>query len=196
MNSTRPQRTLRILMIGLGGLVFLLGAVILGVFIAVGAPWDRGSGDPSGEFGVSAAPLASLEPDSIQAPPGVSDAQVIFGQSAALSGPAKDLGLNLQRGIEAAFYEANQAGGVNGRQFALISVDDAYEPDLAITNTTALIEEQRVFALIGAVGTPTSRSAAPIASEAGVPYLAPFTGADFFARHLETEHGRELEGEL
>ena len=103
----------------------------------------------------------------------------MFGQSAALSGPASGLGVNMRRGIEAAFFEANQNGGVNGRQLALISMDDAYEPGIAITNTDTLIELQEVFALIGAVGTPTSRSAAPIANEAGIPYLTPFTGADF-----------------
>ena len=57
--------------------------------------------------------------------------------------------------------------------------DDAYEPEAAIANTRHLIEEDQVFALIGAVGTPTSRSATPIAAEAGVPYIAPFTGAAF-----------------
>ena len=111
--------------------------------------------------------------------PGVFPHQVVFGQSAALSGPASGLGINMRRGVEAAFYEANQNGGVHGRQLALISMDDAYEPDIAIANTTSLIEEEQVFALIGAVGTPTSRSAAPITLEHGVPYIAPFTGADF-----------------
>ena len=60
----------------------------------------------------------------------------------------------------------------------LTSLDDAYEPEAAVTNTQQLIGEG-VFALIGAVGTPTSRSATPVAAEAGVPYIAPFTGAGF-----------------
>ena len=85
----------------------------------------------------------------------------------------------MRLGIEAAFHEANLRGGVHGRQLLLTSLDDAYEPDAAIANTLRLIEEERVFALIGAVGTPTSRSATPIAAEAGIPYIAPFTGAEF-----------------
>ena len=60
----------------------------------------------------------------------------------------------------------------------LSSLDDAYEPEAAITNTLQLIEEG-VFALIGEVGTPTSRSATPVAAEANVPFIAPFTGAEF-----------------
>ena len=175
MNTPRPQRTFRILTIGLGGLAILLGGVVLGLFIVVGAPWDGGGSSGVGNVEEPSAPVVDANED----PPGVSDSHVVFGQSAALSGPASGLGLNMRRGIEAAFYEANLSGGVHGRQLALISMDDAYEPDIAITNTIDLIEEKQVFALIGAVGTPTSRSAAPIASEAGVPYLAPFTGADF-----------------
>ena len=85
----------------------------------------------------------------------------------------------MRLGIRVAFDEANRNGGVNGRQLELISLDDAYEPEMAIANTLRLINEEEVFGLIGAVGTPTSRSAAPLTVDAGVPYIAPFTGANF-----------------
>ncbi len=110
---------------------------------------------------------------------GISDQRILFGQSAAFSGPAQELGKNMRIGIEAAFQEANTQGGVHGRQLILLSLDDAYEPEAAIANTRRLIEKEGVFALIGAVGTPTSRSATPIAERASVPYIAPFTGAAF-----------------
>ncbi len=110
---------------------------------------------------------------------GVSDRRILFGQSAAFSGPAGQLGTDMRRGIEAAFQEANQRGGVHGRRLELVSLDDAYEPEAAIANTLYLIKEAEVFALIGAVGTPTSRSATPVAADASVPYIAPFTGAAF-----------------
>lgn len=121
--------------------------------------------------------------------PGVSEERVLFGQSAAFTGPTADLGNSIRTGIEAAFREANARGGVHGRRLELKSVDDAYEPEQAITNTRKLIEdpEDPVFALIGAVGTPTSRSAAPVAAEAGVPYVAPFTGAEVL-RGTNWEH--------
>ena len=111
--------------------------------------------------------------------PGVSATRVLFGQSAAFTGPAEELGTNMQLGINAAFREANRAGGVHGRELELFSLDDSYEPEKAVTNTLNLIEEVKVFMLIGAVGTPTSRSATPVSVAAGVPYLAPFTGAEF-----------------
>ena len=134
----------------------------------------------------SPTPTASTQPDgasptdaAMDGSPGVSDDAILFGQSAAFSGPAQDLGSNMNLGILAAFHERNLAGGVHGRQLELTSLDDAYEPEAAALNTAALIEDQDVFALIGAVGTPTSRSAVPVAHAAEVPYIAPFTGAEF-----------------
>ena len=110
---------------------------------------------------------------------GVAPDSILFGQSAALSGPAAELGIEMQRGIMAAFAEANAAGGVDGREIRLVSRDDRYEPEAAIRNTEALVEDEHVFALIGAVGTPTSAAAEPIARAAGIPFIAPFTGAEF-----------------
>ena len=115
---------------------------------------------------------------------GVSEQRVLFGQSAAFTGPAQELGKNMRRGIQAAFAEANLQGGIHGRQLELLSLDDAYEPEAAIANTRQLIEEEGVFALIGAVGTPTSRSATPVAAAAAVPYIAPFTGAAFLRQPM------------
>ena len=110
--------------------------------------------------------------------PGVDAGRVVFGQSAGLTGPAGELGQGMRLGIQAAFAEANAQGGVHGRQLELQSLDDAYEPEAAVINTRRLIEQEQVFALIGAVGTPTSRAAIPIATSAGVPYVAAFTGAE------------------
>ena len=104
---------------------------------------------------------------------------IIFGQSAALTGPARELGIGMRTGLHAAFSEVNREGGVHARLLRLESLDDRYEPEAAIANTLALIEKYKVFALIGAVGTPTSKSAQPVATETGVPYIAPFTGAEF-----------------
>ena len=114
-----------------------------------------------------------------RADPGVFDDRIVFGQSAALKGPAAALGLGMRDGILAAFQEANATGGVHGRKLDLISYNDGYEPEMAIANTKRLIDEDKVFALIGEVGTPTSNAVQPITTEQGVPFIGPFTGADF-----------------
>ncbi|MDE0152124.1 MAG: ABC transporter substrate-binding protein [Bdellovibrionales bacterium] len=104
---------------------------------------------------------------------GVTQNSILFGQSAILS----DIGLNMRKGILAAFNEVNQEGGIYGRQLKLISLDDSYEPEKTVENTRQLIN--KVFALIGGVGTPTSRAVLPMISETSIPYIGPFTGAEF-----------------
>ncbi len=136
---------------------------------------------PTAEPAASPAPSPTAEPRDL----GVSGDRIVIGQSAAFSGPAEELGVNVRMGIEAAFFEANEAGGVHGRALELRALDDSYEPELAIANTRTLIEEEGVFMLLGAVGTPTSRSAAPVAQAAGVPYIAPLTGAGFLRDSAE-----------
>ena len=111
--------------------------------------------------------------------PGITDSRVLFGQSAAFSGPAEELGKEMRLGIQAAFQEQNEAGGVHGRTLDLVTLDDGYEPESAFSNTWRLIRREEVFALIGEVGTPTSRSASPLANAEGVPFIGPFTGAAF-----------------
>ncbi len=110
---------------------------------------------------------------------GVSDDRILFGQAAALEGPASALGRGMRLGILAAFEETNREGGISGRKLELISYDDGYEPDRSIKQTRQLIETDKVFGLIGPVGTPTSAATQPIATAAKVPFIGPFTGAGF-----------------
>lgn len=111
------------------------------------------------------------------ADPGVSDNEIRIGQFAAQTGPAAELGKRMQVGILAHFNAVNAAGGINGRQLKLISRDDGYEPEKAAAAVKALIEEDKVFALIGSVGTPTTLAAVPAINAAGIPLIGPFTGA-------------------
>ena len=126
----------------------------------------------------------SLVENAAHAEPGVFDDRIVFGQSAAFDGPAAALGLGMRDGILAAFNEANSARGVNGHRLELVSYDDGYEPEKAIADTKRLIDENGVFALVGEVGTPTSNAVQPIATEAGVPFIGPFTGAAFLRNPL------------
>src|SRR5262249_38634960 len=86
---------------------------------------------------------------------GVTDSEIRFGISAAFTGPAKELGQNMKRGIEAAFNLANANGGVYGRQLRLVAADDGYEPARAAVTMKQLYERDQVFGLVGNVGTPT-----------------------------------------
>jgi branched-chain amino acid transport system substrate-binding protein len=105
------------------------------------------------------------------------DKTIVLGQSAALTGPAAQLGLQLRAGARLYFDALNAGGGVNGHRIELVSLDDAYEPDRCKANTERLIAD-KVFALFGYVGTPTSLAALPLVNEAKIPFFAPFTGAE------------------
>jgi branched-chain amino acid transport system substrate-binding protein len=155
-------------------------------------------------YGVAAAlaagaiTIASANPAAAE--DGVTADSILFGQAAVLEGPASALGQGMRAGIQAAFDEANARGGVHGRKLKLISRDDGYEPDRAIAQTRKLIEEDKVFALIGPVGTPTSAAAQPIATAAKVPFIGPFTGAGFLRNskldnviNLRASYGAETE---
>ena len=123
---------------------------------------------------------ASLSPNS-QEPRstvrGVTDSEIRFGISAALSGPTKELGQNMQRGIVAAFNVANANGGVHGRQLRLIAADDGYEPARAAETMKQLYEKDQVFGVVGNVGTPTAVVALPYALERKMLFFGAFTGA-------------------
>jgi branched-chain amino acid transport system substrate-binding protein len=110
---------------------------------------------------------------------GVSADKIVFGQATALEGPASALGQGMKMGLEAAFAEINKAGGVKGRKLELKSIDDGYEPTKSIEAVKKLLEEDKVFAIAGAVGTPTAAATQPIATAADTPFIGAFTGAEF-----------------
>ncbi|MBC7719439.1 MAG: ABC transporter substrate-binding protein [Chitinophagaceae bacterium] len=121
--------------------------------------------------------LAAVSTSARSAEAGVTDSEISIGQFSAQTGPAAELGKRMQMGIQAHFVAINAAGGINGRKLRLISRDDGYEPEKAAAAVKTLIEEDKVFALIGSVGTPTTLAAVPAINAAGIPLIGPFTGA-------------------
>ncbi|HEY1982551.1 MAG TPA: ABC transporter substrate-binding protein [Xanthobacteraceae bacterium] len=133
----------------------------------------------SNQLGIAFVIVTALLAGPAMAEDGVSDSKIVFGQVAALTGPAQDLGQGMRQGILAAFDDANRHGGISGRTLELRSLDDGYEPEKTVEATQKVIGDDKVFALIGAVGTPTSKAGQPIATAAKVPFIGPFTGAEF-----------------
>ena len=102
---------------------------------------------------------------------------IVLGQSVALSGPAAELGREMQFGAQIYFDSINAAGGIRGRKIVLKTMDDGYEPTRAEANTRRLIDDN-VLALFGYVGTPTSAASVPLATNAKVPFFGAFSGAE------------------
>jgi len=108
---------------------------------------------------------------------GVYPDRVVLGQSAKLSGTGgTQAGVQYRDGMLLAFHAANASGGVNGRRIDLVSLDDANQAELAATNTRALIDKHRVFALVGYTFTAPVKAVLPIVQEGNVPFIAPYTG--------------------
>lgn len=128
-------------------------------------------------FALAAAALLPGQA-SAQGSTGVTADKILLGQSVALTGPAAQLGIQMRNGVKAYLDYVNEKGGVHGRRLELVTVDDGYEASRAGPTTKQLIEEHKVFALIGFVGTPTMAAAMPVFTQAKVPLVGPFTGAE------------------
>ena len=115
---------------------------------------------------------------SARAENGVTADKIVLGQAAVFSGPAAQLGIQMRNGIKAYFDYVNERGGIYGRKLELVTEDDKYEPSVAPQASRKLIEEHKVFALIGYVGTPTGVAHPPVVTQAKVPLVGMFTGAE------------------
>jgi branched-chain amino acid transport system substrate-binding protein len=113
---------------------------------------------------------------------GVSDREVVFGMAAPLTGATKELGRQMKQGVETAFHAANQAGGVHGRTLRLVALDDGYEPTRTAAAMKQLVSTDKVFGIIGNVGTPTAAVAVPFALEQKMLFYGAFTGASLLRR--------------
>ncbi|WP_459854433.1 ABC transporter substrate-binding protein [Humidesulfovibrio idahonensis] len=113
-----------------------------------------------------------------QSAPGVTETRVTLGSSLALTGHASYLGSQTLRGALCYLKHVNETGGVHGRRIELVPYDDAYDPPRCLANTQKLIVEDKVFALFGYVGTPTTVKILPMVEDARIPLLGMFTGAN------------------
>jgi branched-chain amino acid transport system substrate-binding protein len=117
------------------------------------------------------------------ADPGVSAKEIKLGYSGPLTGSAGQVYGKLPGAMKAYFDHINANGGVNGRKIKLVVRDDKYLPTLAATQTTNLVLNDKVFALVGALGTATHSKAYVAAQLAknNVPDLFVNTGFSGFA---------------
>src|SRR5688572_13829362 len=109
---------------------------------------------------------------------GVFNDKVVLGQAGVFCGPAAQLGIQMRHGIKAYLDHVNAQGGIHGRKIELVTEDDRYETKVAPVASKKLIEEHKVFALLGYVGTPTGVTHLPVVNQAKVPLVGMFTGAE------------------
>ncbi len=110
---------------------------------------------------------------------GISANEIVIGTHQDLSGPIKVWGVPVSNGMKMAVAEINAAGGINGRKIKMALEDNGYDPKKAVLATQKMVERDKIFAMIGPMGSPTVLAAQDILFDAGVLQLFPLTAAEF-----------------
>lgn len=108
---------------------------------------------------------------------GVSKNEIVIGSMQDLSGPIVAFSKQFKNGMEMRVEEINAQGGIHGRKLRLIVEDHGYDPRKAVLGAQKLVQRDRIFAMIGTIGTPTALASMPILFEKNVPHLFPLTAA-------------------
>ena len=110
---------------------------------------------------------------------GISTNEIVIGTHQDLSGPIKVWGVPVSNGMKMAVEEINAAGGINGRKLRMILEDNGYDPKKAVLASQKMVERDKIFAMIGPMGSPTVLAAQDVLFDAGVLQLFPLTSAEF-----------------
>ena len=151
----------------------LASLAIVASFAACGAkeetPETPGTETPGTE-------TPSEEPEDEEPAQGVFDDKIIVGNSAATSGNYAPVGVPFNAGIEAYFKMINEAGGVNGRKIEFKHIDDEFDPVKGKAALSTLVEDDKIFALVGHFGTPVVGATIEDVKEYGIPAVYFATG--------------------
>lgn len=112
-----------------------------------------------------------------QASQGVGKNEILLGSIQDLSGPIAGFGKQVRMGLMLAVDEVNERGGVNGRKLRLIVEDSAYDPRKAALAAQKLVNQDKIFAMVGHIGTAQNMAAMPIQFEKNVINFFPVTAA-------------------
>ena len=110
-------------------------------------------------------------------PRGVTDTTITIGSHNDLSGPLAIWGVPMTNGMRMRFAELNESGGVHGRTIEFVIEDAQYQVPLAVKAANKLINDDDIFAMLGAMGTPMNQATFGRLFEANVPSLFPLTAA-------------------
>lgn len=130
-----------------------------------------------GRFVASIATMVAVSA-SAQTVQGVTDSEIVLGSITDLSGPVAAVGGPQRDGMILAIEEINAAGGIHGRKIRLIVEDSGYDPKRAALAGQKLVTQDKVFALIGTLGSAAMQASSPVALERGVPVLFPMVSSE------------------
>jgi branched-chain amino acid transport system substrate-binding protein len=195
-----PQRRKRLSPVAVVALVAVLLAGAVAALVAANRrspPIDTGPRPTTEPFAAAQTPPPAPPPAAVatatqaagtptSARPGtvngVTDAEVVLGMSGPFSGAARETGRAMRVGVETALALANEGGGVNGRRVRLVALDDGYDPTRTPRVIQELLDDRKVFAIVGSSGTATSAAALPLVMEHKALFVGALTGAPFLRK--------------
>jgi len=121
--------------------------------------------------------LALIAATPALAQQGVSPTEIVLGTAQDLSGPIVNFSKATVNGMRMRVEEINAAGGINGRKLRLIVEDHGYDPKRAVLAAQKLVQQDKIFAAVGSIGTSTAMAAMPIYLDNKVAHLFPLSGA-------------------
>jgi branched-chain amino acid transport system substrate-binding protein len=122
--------------------------------------------------------LLALTPVALaQATQGVSKGEILIGSIQDLSGPIAAFGKQARLGMTLRVDELNEQGGVHGRKLKLLVEDSAYDPKRAVLAAQKLVNQEKIFAMVGHIGTAQNLAAMPVQFEKNVMNFFPLTGS-------------------
>jgi branched-chain amino acid transport system substrate-binding protein len=108
---------------------------------------------------------------------GVSKDEIVLGSIQDLSGPIAGFGKQARLGMMLAVDEINERGGINGRKIKLLVEDSAYDPKKAVLAAQKLVNQDKIFMMVGHIGTAQNMAAMPVQFEKNVINFFPITAA-------------------
>lgn len=123
------------------------------------------------------AAAAALTANVASAQQGVSKDEITLGTIQDLSGPLAGFGKQIRLGMMLAVDEINEQGGINGRKLKLLVEDSGYDPKKAVLAAQKLVNQDKIFAMVGHLGTAQNMAAMPVQFEKNVINWLPVTAA-------------------
>lgn len=123
----------------------------------------------------AAAGTALMLPGLARATQGVSRNEILIGTLPDLSGPVVSLGKGILNGMVFRAEQLNALGGIHGRKIRVIAEDTAYDPKKGVLGAQKLLSQDKIFAMIGSVGTGVSLPTIPMCIEHNVPHMFPIS---------------------
>ena len=108
---------------------------------------------------------------------GVSKDEIILGSILDQSGPLAGFGKQARMGMQLAVDELNETGGIQGRKIKLLVEDDGYDPKKAVLAAQKLVNQDKIFMMMGHIGTAQNMAAMPVQFEKNVINFFPITAA-------------------